>query len=111
MNITEILHKKGVPIIAITSIGENTLTTYANYKLRIATREKLYSKIANFTINNSICYLLDILYSCYFSLSYQKNLSYKVKVGDLVESNRHSTSEIINEKRKRKILQSENITD
>ncbi|WP_137662991.1 MurR/RpiR family transcriptional regulator [Enterococcus hulanensis] len=101
IKLAEILYLNHVPIISITSIGESSLGKFADIKLRISTREKLYSKIANFAVNASICYLLDVLYGCFFSLDYQKNLNYKLMVADMVESNRTSTSDIIDEKRQR----------
>lgn len=101
VKLSEILYLNKVPIIALTSLGENSLGKFSAVKLRISTREKLYSKIANFAVNASICYLLDVLYGCLFSLNYQKNLNYKLMVADMVESNRTSTSAIIEEKRKR----------
>ncbi|KAB7665040.1 MurR/RpiR family transcriptional regulator [Bacillus sp. B1-b2] len=73
------LKKNKIPIIAMTSIGENTITKFADCILRITTREKLYSKIAQFSTNNSICFLLDVLYSCVFSQDYDNNLKYKTK--------------------------------
>ena len=60
----EILKQNHVPILALTSIGDSTLSSMSTAALRLTTRERLYSKIGNFTINTSICYLLDVLYSC-----------------------------------------------
>ena len=46
----------------------------ADCVLPICTREKQYSKIATFTTDSSIAYVLDVLYSCLFALDYEKNL-------------------------------------
>ncbi|APQ96280.1 SIS domain protein [Clostridium botulinum] len=91
-----ILKKYNIPILAITSLGNNTLANNANCVLRITTREHLYSKISNFTSNNSICFILDILYSCIFSKNYEKNLIHKIKVSKLVDP-RTSKVKIIKE--------------
>ncbi|ENK1244158.1 MurR/RpiR family transcriptional regulator [Clostridium botulinum] len=91
-----ILKKYNIPILAITSLGNNTLANNADCVLHITTRERLYSKISNFTSNNSICFILDILYSCIFSKNYEENLTHKIKVSKLVDP-RTSKVEIIKE--------------
>ena len=91
------LKKHHVPVIAITSIGENSLSQCADVTLRITTREKSYSKIAGFTSLNSISLVLDILYSCLFSLDYQANLDYKISIAKEVEANRIIKNQIITE--------------
>lgn len=85
-----ILKESHVPIIAITSLGDNTIADEADCVLRITTRERLYSKIGNFTTNDSICYLLDALYSCVFSKNYKKNLDHKIKVSKYFDSRKSS---------------------
>ena len=75
----------------ITSIGDNTLSKNADCILRICTREKLYSKIATFSTDSAITYLLDVLYSCIFALDYDRNLNLKIETG------RFSTVDILKE--------------
>ncbi len=70
----QVLKKHKVPIILITNIGESSLSRMADCVLPICTREKQYSKIATFTTDSSIAYVLDVLYSCLFALDYEKNL-------------------------------------
>lgn len=91
------LKRNQVPIIAITSLGTNSLSTIADVTLNITTREKSFSKIANFSSLASINIILDILYSCLFSLNYQKNLDYKLKIAKEIETNRIIDNEIISE--------------
>ncbi|WP_048000754.1 MurR/RpiR family transcriptional regulator [Lactiplantibacillus herbarum] len=74
-----------VPLIAITSIGENRLSQLADVTLHITTREKAYSKIGGFTSLNSMALVLDILYSSYFSLQYDQNLAFKQHLATLTE--------------------------
>ena len=94
------LKQNQVPIIAITSIGTNCLTEMANVSLNITTREKSYSKIAGFSSLTSIHMVLDILYSCLFSLNYQANLDYKIKIANRVENDRNIHNHTIEERPK-----------
>ena len=92
------LKKHKVPIIVITNIGESSLSKLADCVLRICTREKQYSKIATFTTDSSIAYLLDVLYSCIFALNYDKNLQWKIDAARAIERGRGNTTvEIIRE--------------
>jgi len=91
------LKQNNVPIIAITSLGDNSLSNVADVVLRISTREKSVSKIAAYVSLESISLILDILYSCYFSLKYDENIDYKLKVAKRVESNRRIDNKIISE--------------
>lgn len=92
MQIAKILRQQNIPIIALTSIGENTLASVSQAVLRMTTRERLYSKIGNFTINSSICYLLDVLYSCVFAEDYQKNLNHLIEISELVDKRKTSSA-------------------
>lgn len=96
LKVCEILQKNNVPIIAITSIGDNTLSKYATAILHITTREKEFSKIANYSSLASINMVLDVLYSCFFSLNYHANLDFKINLSKQIES-RHITNKIIEE--------------
>jgi DNA-binding MurR/RpiR family transcriptional regulator len=98
LQIARLLKNNRVPMIAITSIGENSLSKLADVVLRITTREKAYSKIAGFSSSESISLILDILYSCYFSLDYKANFENKVNLARLTEL-RQITNQIIEEER------------
>ncbi|MCM3764901.1 MurR/RpiR family transcriptional regulator [Neobacillus niacini] len=92
LRIAEILRTNKTPIIAITSIGENSLKEFADCTLSISTREKLFSKIASYSTNNSIHLVLDILYSCLFKLNYKGNLEYKTNISKKIDDRTsHST--------------------
>ncbi|OIJ21270.1 transcriptional regulator, RpiR family protein [Anaerobacillus alkalidiazotrophicus] len=97
LKIAEILRDKKTPMIALSSIGENTLKNYSDCTLSISTREKLYSKIASYSTNNSIHLILDILYSGLFKLNYHHNLEYKTNVSKKFDQ-RVSSSVLIQEK-------------
>lgn len=94
--IGKILAERQVSIIGMTSIGENTLAKLSDCVLNITTRERLYSKIANFTINTSVCYLLDVLYGIVFSEHYEKNLQHLIDIG-MAYDKRPTSSTIIAE--------------
>lgn len=96
VHLLPILKSRNTPIIALTSIGDNTLSKHADCTLRMATREKLYSKIGSFSSTGSITFLLDILYSCVFSKNYQKNLEYKINISKYYDQ-RQSPNKVIEE--------------
>ncbi len=85
------LKENGVPIIAVTSAGDNLLRSRASCTLTISSREKLYSKIATFATEESIALLLNALYGCYFALDYERNLAYKINSSRAIELQRIST--------------------
>jgi DNA-binding MurR/RpiR family transcriptional regulator len=91
------LKGNNIPVIAITNIGDNTTARLADCVLRICTREKLYSKIATFSTDSAIVYLLDVLYSCIFALDYDANLQLRISTSKMIEAARFSTVDIIKE--------------
>ncbi len=91
------LKRHNIPIVLMTSIGENKSTEQVECILRLATREKLYSKIATFSTDTSITYLLDVLYSGIFVKDYDNYLALRRKASQLIELERTSSSKILNE--------------
>ena len=73
------LKENKVSIIGITSGGVNYMREQIDCILTISSRERLYSKIAGYTTEESIMHILNIIYSCYFAKNYQENLNYKIK--------------------------------
>ncbi|MDS0527033.1 MurR/RpiR family transcriptional regulator [Clostridium sp. SHJSY1] len=96
IRITNILKERKTPMIVLTSMGENTLTTFADCTFTITTREKLYSKIGTYSSNNSIHLILDILYSCLFKMNYNYNLEYKTNISKNTDD-RFSSSSLLKE--------------
>lgn len=94
--IQKILKKRGIPSIAITSIGDSKLAQAAQVHLPMTTREKFYSKIGNFTTNLSIIILLDILYALVFADNYSNNLKHLIQSGKIID-HRKSHSQIMQE--------------
>lgn len=97
LSVVSRLKENNVPVIAITSIGENSLSKLSDCILYMSTREKLFSKIANYTSEYSAALIFDILYSCYFKLNYNDNLQYKIKHSKKVETTHFSSNQIIKE--------------
>ncbi len=78
--VLDVLKEHHIPTVAITSIGDNSISRGSDITLHMCTREKMYSKIASYTSNTSITFILDTLYSCIFSLDYDKNLETKIEI-------------------------------
>lgn len=97
MKNVKILLANNVPIISITSGGENYLRDYSTIVMNISSREKLYSKIANFSTEESILFVLDILYAKLFSINYKQNMEMKVMDSRDLESRRKATFKDISE--------------
>ena len=97
VKVAQALKTNHIPIIAITNIGDNTIASLSDVVLRISTREKLYSKIATYTTDAAILYVLDVLYSCVFALNYEHNLKTKEINSKAIETGRYSTLNILKE--------------
>lgn len=93
----EILHQNGVPTILLTGLGQNPLRAMADCVLHMTTRERLSSKIANFTTEVSAQLLLDILYACYFAAHYDQNWDKRLQMTRQAELYRHSDNQIMKE--------------
>lgn len=85
----------GVPILALTSVGENTIANLADCRLCIATRESLFQTIGDFSTHASVNVLLDVLYSLYFQYRYDENYAHKLNATKRHEDARFSTSSIL----------------
>ena len=87
--------KQSIPVIAITSFGENSLTKYATCKLVTSTKESMFQNLGDFSTHVSVNLILDILYSSYFLLNYEDNYQKKLERTQLLENLRKSTNTII----------------
>ncbi len=92
MNLVSLLKAQHVPMIAITSSGDTSFGVMQTIP-SISSREKLYSKISTFATEKSIQFILDIIFSAYFSLSYQEHLKSKIKTGRILEHSRIATNQ------------------
>lgn len=87
-----------VRLVALTSGGNNYLRKTIPCVLTIASRERLYSKIANFATEESVNYLLNVLFSCFFARDYEKNLEFKLRGGRALEEERIADLKEISER-------------
>ena len=97
LKVANILKKREIPMIAITSIADNSLSRIADVCLRISSKEMLNIKIGDFATTQSVHYILDVLYACIFSLNYQENLDYRIMIAK-ESDDRVSGFEYIDEK-------------
>lgn len=93
----KLLQAQAIPIILLTSVGDNASIPMAQHVLRLATREKLYSKIGTFSTDTSITYLLECLYSGVFAKDYHNNLELRKRASKIIEFERTSSSQILKE--------------
>lgn len=87
-HLIETLRKK-TSIIAITNLEDNELSLLADVTLRMSSRELIYTKIADFASSLSLKYILDILYSCIFSVHYQQNLDNCIQIAKELDNTQH----------------------
>ena len=98
LKVIPILEEAKVPIIAITGMGENLLRQHATCTLSMSSRERLYTKIGTFAAEESINFILNMLYACYFAKDYDRNLEFKTKASRILEFQRFSQNSDIQEK-------------
>lgn len=90
LSVLRFLSTNRVPVVGITSSGTNYLRKHALYTLSISSQEKLYTKISTFATETSILYILNVLFSAYFTRNFQENFNLKVETGRLLEYQRFS---------------------
>lgn len=86
----KILKANQVPMIGITSGGENYLRKQIDCVLTVASRERLYTKIANYSSEESLGFLLDCLFSWVFAQNYRKNKNFKLLNSRMLEQERYT---------------------
>ena len=98
LNMIPLLKEHAVPILAITGLGDNLLRQQAACVLSMSSRERIYSKISTFATEESIGYILNVLFAGCFARNYQANLQYKIDASKLTEKRFSSYSDIREEK-------------
>lgn len=88
------LHKNNVPIIGITSGGDNLLREHTDTILTMCSRERLYTKISTFSTEESLGYLFNVLFSGVFERQYEKNDQYRQHSSRLLEQGRLKNTEL-----------------
>lgn len=91
MSVLETLREAGAGIIGITSGGDNYVRRSATVSLTISSRERLFSKIANYSTEISVMHILDLLFSCCFACDYQRNLERKIEGSRALEYRRSAS--------------------
>lgn len=87
----EMLKNQKVKMIGITSGGNNYIRENIDCILTISSRERLYSKIANFATEQSMIYIFNVLFACCFKKEYKNNLLYKIDNSKKLEESRKSS--------------------
>lgn len=68
------LKERHIPLLAITSYGDNTLSRNADYVLNVSTRERLKDNLGDFAMNISTMLIIDILYVSIFNTDYSTHV-------------------------------------
>lgn len=97
LQVAQECQRRRVPVIALTSFGENSLTRYASCKLTLSTKENIYQNVGDYSSHLSVNLLLDILYSAYFLQNYEANYQNKLEKARVLEKERTSTNPILME--------------
>lgn len=77
-----------VSIIGITSGGDNYMRQKLDCVLTMSSKERLYTKISNFATEESLQFILNVLFSCYFAKNYQDNNKFKLQNSKILEKQR-----------------------
>lgn len=88
MRYLPVLLDNQVPVIGITSGGDNYLRKKLSCVLTISSKERLYTKISNFATEESIHFILNCLFSCYFARDFQNNNHFKLQHSKVLETHR-----------------------
>lgn len=96
IEIANYLKSQHIPILGITSIGDNQLSKYCTYIMNTGSREKIFSKIAPYSSKTSISYILDLIFSCIFKLNYDHLIEKKIR-RDKQYDHRHPYKSPIND--------------
>lgn len=86
LRIARAARQSGAPVLAITSLGGNTLAELADVVLPVSTREALEDNIGHFAMNVSTALLLDIVYACIFNQDYVGNYERRVETARAYEA-------------------------
>lgn len=84
--IPKILQDRKTPILLISSYQYKP-QYIANYHLYICSLENHYKKISSFSTRLSVLYILDVLYTCYFTLDYDANIQKKLGYYEVIDKN------------------------
>lgn len=95
IHIAKKVKQRKLPVIAITSLGSNTLSDLVDCSLYISTREKLHMNIGSFCSSLSVLFTLDSLYATMFCENYSMNIINKKNSAIEFEQYRKSTNPLL----------------
>ena len=81
------LKKNKTPLLLISSTEYIQENMHVDYHLYMSSHEDHYHKISSYSTRLSLLYILDVLYTCYFELDYEKNLQNKLEYYHLINPN------------------------
>lgn len=93
-SIPQILKARKSPILLIGSQDYISQVDYHDYYLYMSAYENHYHKISSFSTRQSLLYILDVLYTCYFEVNYEDNVKKKLAYYEYIGG---STSELFNQ--------------
>lgn len=91
MTIVPYLKDARIPTAVLTSAGNNYLRENFTNVLTIPDDEHLYTKIATFASEQSVSYLLNVLYAGFFARHYEKNDRNKIQTARQLEDIRRNS--------------------
>ena len=78
-------------MVGITSGGNNYIRENIRCVLTISTHERLFTKISGFATEESINFILNILFAYCFSQNYMQNYNHKINNSIALEKNRRAS--------------------
>lgn len=97
LKIADICEQKNIPILSLTSVGENSLSKQSNAVLYISSKGNLFNNIADYSVHVSVNLILDIMYSLVFQNDFEENFSHKQFYSKILESKRKSSNSLLME--------------
>lgn len=95
---------KKVPVIGITSDGDNYMRRQLSCVLTISSKERLYTKVSNFATEESIQFILNILFSSYYVRNFQSNNLFKLQNSKILEQRRSTVLNNVKDDKEYKTL-------
>ncbi len=89
------LTERHIPLLAITTYGENSLSKAADFVFWVSTRERMIQNLGDFAFNLSTLLILDILYVNVFNSDYNDHYQKKVSASQEFELFRKSDNALI----------------
>lgn len=91
------LKKRKIPMISMTSYGDNSLSKMSDEVIYVSTREKLNNNLGDFGMNLSVLYVLDVLYAICFNGNYRLNYNNKIEISHGFQVYRNSENPMLND--------------